>query len=503
MNSDRIGRRYIAIDLGASSGRLLDVRIGDAGIEMSEAARFTHEPVLEDVNGSPRLCWDFESIMASVLNGLSAIPDGPVIDGIGVDSWGVDYGLLDRHGQLVAPVTAYRDTRHQKTFRSVQESVGREHIYAETGIQFQPFNTLYQLAADADDPARPLDRTERMLMMPCLVGNRLCGSVVGERTNASTTQCFDSRTNTWISGLLDSVGVPSSIMPEVLLPGREEPLGVLLPDVVRQTGLPVGTPVYAVASHDTASAVAAAPIQGKTDAFLSSGTWSLIGIELDRIISSKKALACNFTNEAGVFGLNRFLKNVAGLWLVQQVRATYSSDGRAYSWGELIDLAENETPFQSIVNPDHPDLISPGDMPTRIRALCAAHGEHVPETDGAVVRCILDSLALRYAQCIDEIEDVAECCVEQIVLVGGGARNKLLNQLTSDTTQRVVRVGSPEATGLGNALLQHASIEGIHDPKELRSLLYVSEEHVPNVESRCLIPEARARFQKIVENESP
>ncbi|MCH2145756.1 MAG: rhamnulokinase [Phycisphaerales bacterium] len=493
-------RRHVAIDVGASSGRVIDVTFDGGGASMKELHRFAHEPSRQVVGEVPRWCWDIDAIVHEITVGLGHVEDGAV--SLGIDTWGCDYGLLDAEGALVGPVTAYRDERHLAPCASARDLLGDELIYGTTGIQFQPFNTLYQLAADVVDPGRPLDRAERMLMIPDLIANRLCGSITGERTNASTTQCFDASSNRWATELLDPLGIPRSLMPDIIEPGRSDPLGPLRPDLLRATGLPDTIRLLASATHDTASAVVAAPIASDRDAFISSGTWSLIGVELPDVISTEEARTCNFTNEAGVFGTNRFLKNVAGLWLLQQAQATWSSSGRSRDWATLIAEAEEAPPFMSIIDPDDPVFSSPGDMPERIRASCLRNGEPVPEDDGAVVRCILESLALRYAACLDELESVTGRSIDRLVVVGGGSRNMLLNKLTARITGRTVALGPAEATALGNALVQHAALEGITDLHLLRGLIGTETVIEPSgtfgSDDLCLA--ARARFGRITDN---
>ncbi|MCH2133533.1 MAG: rhamnulokinase [Phycisphaerales bacterium] len=495
-------RCYIAIDLGASSGRVMEVRVGPSGLRLTQRHRFTHRAETQEINGQHRLCWDLDRIMQELVIGLGAVDHQGGIDAIGIDSWGVDYGLIDKAGELVAPVTAYRDLRHHSSYQAVREQLGSERIYEATGIQFQPFNTLYQLATDARDPARPLERADRMLMMPDLVAHRLCGSTSGERTNASTTQCFDSRSNQWCHDLLEAVSVPASLMPEVRVAGESHPLGILHDSIAMAAGLPAGIPVMATATHDTAAAVVAAPLDSPSAVYISSGTWSLVGVEQDTITATSEAMAFNFTNEAGAMGTTRLLKNVAGLWLLQECRRTWESSGQEQSWSDLVEMAGAAAPFQSIIDPDHADFASPGDMPSRIRDRCRVTGEPIPGSEAEVVRCILDSLALRYASCVREIEQLTGSACTRIVVVGGGARNQLLNQLTADVTNRPLVVGSTEATALGNALMQHAAVEGINRLADVRALVprdehLEPEDHGLGSYSR---EEVVARFERIVDN---
>ena len=467
-------RRHIAIDLGASSGRVMEVLIGDATLAVRELARFANAPVRAHHAGSVTLCWPFERIWEGVLDGLrAAAADGPV-DSIGIDSWAVDYALVDDEGELVRPIAAYRDPRTQEPFARLRAELGDERIYAATGIAFQPFNTIYQLAADAADPMRPLERAQRMLMLPDFLAMRLCGAHAVERTNASSTQLLDASTRRWNAALVRATGAPMRIMPELRDAAQGEPLGTLLEDIADETGLSPETPVLAVGTHDTASAVLAAPIDPRRDLYVSSGTWSLVGAELSKPVLTTAAREGNFTNELGVFGSVRFLRNVAGMWLVQQLEASFAAAGRARSWAELAALAEASEPLRSVVDPDEPSLFAPGNMAGHLAALCRVRGEPVPETDAQLVRCALDSVALATARAARGIADAARLEPSRLVIVGGGAANALLNQLVADASALPVETGPAECTAIGNALAQHAALEGISDARPLRELARAS-----------------------------
>ena len=474
-------RRHVAIDLGASSGRVMEVAIGgseaDGGaLRVRELHRFQNAPVRAHHAGGVTLCWPFERIWDGVLEGLrAAAAEGPV-DSIGIDSWAVDYALVDDAGELVRPIAAYRDPRTREPFERLRATLGDEAIYAATGIAFQPFNTIYQLAADAADPMRPLERAHRLLMLPDFLAMRLCGSRAVERTNASSTQLLDASTRRWNMDLVRATGAPSRILPELCDAAQGEPLGTLLDDIADETGLSPDTPVLAVGTHDTASAVLAAPIDPRRDLYVSSGTWSLVGAELARPVLSTAARAGNFTNELGVFGTVRFLRNVAGLWLVQQLEASFEAAGRRRSWAELAALAEGSDALRSVVDPDDPSLFAPGNMAEHLAALCRARGEPVPESDAQLVRCALDSVALATARAARGIADAARTSAPgfepaRIVIVGGGAANALLNQLVADASALPVETGHAESTAIGNALAQHAAIEGISDARPLRELV--------------------------------
>lgn len=458
-------QRHLAIDLGASSGRVIEVVVSADRVEsLRELHRFANGPVPVPRGDGLRWLWPFESIWNGVLDGLRvAARDRTPIDSIGIDSWAVDYGLVDREGSLVAPVAAYRDPRTQAPMARIRAALTDDAIYAQTGIAFQPFNTLYQLAADAADPSGPLDRADRMLLIPDLIAHRLCGSAVGERTNAGTTQCFDGEAGegrgAWIDSFVQAAGVPSRILPEVVPAGTV--LGSLRPSIAALVGLPASTRVVATASHDTASAVAAAPIEAAGDVYVSSGTWSLVGVEIARPIRNRAAMEAGLTNEPGAHGATRLLRNVAGLWILQECRRRFETDGRASSWSDLAAAAEAEQAFRSVIDPDDPRFAAPGlDMPDRVRAWCREHGEPSPEGDAAIVRTILDSLAIATADAARRVAAVAGTPLARIAIVGGGVANRLLDRLIAEAADAPVVLGSTEATAIGNALVQHAALGG-------------------------------------------
>lgn len=458
-------RRHLAIDLGASSGRVIEVRVSDDRVESArELHRFANGPVPVPRGDGLRWVWPIESIWNGVLEGLRiAARDRTPIASIGLDSWAVDYGLVDREGTLVAPVAAYRDPRTQAPMARLRSALSDEAIYAQTGIAFQPFNTLYQLAADAADPSRPLDRAERMLMIPDLLAHRLCGSLVGERSNAGTTQGFDAEAHegrgAWIEAFMQAAGVPMRILPEVVPAGTV--LGTLRPALAELLDLAAETPIVATASHDTASAVAAAPIEAAGDVYVSSGTWSLVGVEIARPLRTVAAREAGLTNEPGAHGATRLLRNIAGLWILQECRRRFEADGRASSWSDLAAAAEAEPAFRCVIDPDDPRFAAPGlDMPDRVRACCREHGEPSPESDAAIVRAILDSLAIATADAARRVGEVAGTGGARIAIVGGGAANRLLDRLIAEAARTPVVLGSTEATAIGNALVQHVAIRG-------------------------------------------
>lgn len=443
----------IAVDLGASGGRVVAAAFDGRRAALRELRRFDNGPVRDGA----ALHWDVARLGDEIALGLRAAAGAGISPAsVGVDTWGVDYGLLDASGGTLAPPRHYRDPRTHGMMERAFRAVPRDEIYARTGIQFLALNTLYQLLADAGDGARagPLSAAHRLLFMPDLFHHWLGGEPVSERTIASTSQLLDAHTGTWAADLAARLGIPARILPPIVEPGTR--VGSLAPALRERTGLgPI--PVIAPACHDTASAVAAVPggiEPGGAWAYISSGTWSLVGMERASPLCSRGALDAGFTNEAGVAGTVRFHRNVAGLWLLQECRRVWSEQGRAYSHEQIEALAAAEPARRSVIDPDDPRLGEFGDMPGLIRRLCAERGQPVPDSDAAVARCALDSLAAAYRRVIASLERVTGERIATIHVVGGGARNALLCQLTADATARPVIAGPEEATAMGNALIQ-------------------------------------------------
>jgi rhamnulokinase len=433
--------RLAAVDLGASSGRVIVGTVGRGTLDLEEVHRFSNGPV-QAADGS--LHWDVGRIHREVLAGLRAA--GPV-DGIGIDSWAIDYGLLDASGQLLGDPYCYRDGRTAGIPDRVRAMVSDEELYDVTGVQHLPFNTIYQLLADP-----VLDRAATMVLVPDLLGFWLTGQIGAEATNASTTGLYDVRHRAWAGRLADRVGLPAGLLPPLWRPG--DIVGKLLPEVAAGTGLAAGTPVIAVGSHDTASAVVGVPAApGSAFGYISSGTWSLVGVELDEPVLTADARAANFSNEGGVDATIRFLRNVMGLWVLSESLSAWGLDTSRDLPGLLAD-AEQATPFGPIVDVDAPDFLPPGDMPARIEAACLSTGQTPPSTRGETVRCIAESLALAYRRQVHAAERLSRRQIEVVHVVGGGARNDLLCRLTADACRRPVLAGPVEATAIGNLLVQ-------------------------------------------------
>ncbi|BAM03678.1 rhamnulokinase [Phycisphaera mikurensis] len=473
-------RHLLAVDLGASSGRVMCCTLtgeGSAGtLRLDEAHRFANRTVFVPDDGprGGRFTWDIVGLYADVLHGLreGGRRFGGAVDAIGIDSWGVDYGLLDAQGRLIANPTAYRDPRHPPVAERVNEAIGWPALYERTGIQKLPFNTLYQLAADAEDPSEPLERAASALMIPQLLGYWLAGEKRSEHTLASTGGCYDTESAAWCGELLTPRGVPENLLPPAVQP--TDRIGTLRPGVAEDLGLPAGTPLIAVGSHDTASAVAGAPLSGPGSAYLSSGTWSLLGVELDEPIRTAAARDAGFTNEGGVSGTIRFLKNHAGLWLVQECRRAWNEGGNDYGFPELAHLAEAAGPSRCSIDADDPRFAVPGDMPARVREAAAERGAPLPDEPGAVMRCVLESLAAAYAGSVRTLGELTGRPVDRLHLVGGGGNHRLLNRLTADACGVPVEVGPTEATVVGNALVQAMALGRVADLAEARAIVRAS-----------------------------
>ena len=431
-----------AVDLGASGGRVMVGRAGDGQLELHEAHRFRNVPVT--VAGT--LHWDILRLHRGVLDGLRAAARTFDLAGLGIDSWGVDYGLLDDTGALLGNPVHYRDARTDGVAERVLARIPAAELYATTGVQQLPFNTIYQLAAAAGTPQLAAART--LLLIPDLLGYWLTGEVGAEITNASTTQLYDARQQCWATGVIAAAGLPGQLFPPLRQPGTI--LGPVRPEIAGRTPLPVIT----VGSHDTASAVAAVPASGASFGYISCGTWSLVGVELDHPVLTEASRLANFSNEAGLDGTVRYLRNVMGLWLLQESARAWADAGQPADLAGLLAAAARRPARQAVIDPDDPVFLPPGDMPGRIAEACRRTGQPAPPDPPGVVRCILDSLALAYRRAIRQAQELSGRQVDVVHVVGGGARNELLMQLTADACGRPVVAGPTEAAALGNILVQ-------------------------------------------------
>lgn len=441
------GNLFAAVDIGASSGRVILGSLTGGASTLEVVHRFPNG-VVESDGG---LRWNFDALFAEVLTGLAAagkaaIRRGARIASIGIDTWAVDYGLVDAAGELVAQPYSYRDPRGQGAVNGVHKVLDPARLYATTGLQFLPFNTIYQLAAE------PSLTGLQALLIPDLIAFKLTGQRRTEVTNASTTGLFDAVAGEWATEFLAALQLPPSLFPPLIHPG--ETVGTLQPQIAEMTGLPEATRVVAVGSHDTASAVAAVPASGTDFAYISSGTWSLVGVELSHPVLTESSRHANFTNERGVDNTIRYLRNVGGLWLLSECQRTWASEGYEPPLEELLNAAAALPPGGPLINADDSYFIAPDDMPDRIRSAARVTGAVLSDKPAEIVRCILDSLAAGYARTIADAERLSGTAVDVVHIVGGGSQNRLLCQLTADTTGKPVIAGPVEATALGNILVQ-------------------------------------------------
>lgn len=453
---------YLAFDFGAESGRAVLAHLQSGILTTEEVHRFPNDPV--EYGGS--LHWDVPRLWFEVRKALTAVEEVELA-GIGVDAWGVDYALLGERGELLQNPYHYRDRRTQGIMEEVFQRVSREEIYAATGVQFMHINTIYQLFAAQRETPSIVAAARQMLTIPDLFNYWLTGNAVCEFTNATTTQLVDPFRRNWASDLMQKVGLRAELPASIVEPGTI--IGVLLPSIAQNSSLP-RTPVIAPACHDTGSAVAAITARDGT-AFLSSGTWSLIGTELDAPIVIPEALKLNFTNEGGVNGTTRLLKNVMGLWMLQGCRNWWRTHGQTADYRELVELAAREPAFTHLVDPDDECFLRTTNMPAAIDDFCRKTNQPAPGSPGAYVRCVLESLALKYRTVLRGLEQLCGKRIEQIRVIGGGSKNRLLNQFTADASGLRVLAGPAEATALGNVAVQILATGAAGSLKEVRAIV--------------------------------
>ncbi|MDZ4820470.1 MAG: rhamnulokinase family protein [Planctomycetota bacterium] len=491
---------YLAIDLGASSGRHLAGTFDGKRLALEEIYRFENGPV----PAAGHLYWDLLHQWSNVVNGLRAAAalHGERIRSIGVDTWGVDFGLLGRGDELLGNPYNYRDPRTDGMQELAFSLIPRDEIYAQTGLQFMQINTLYQLLAMKQANSPILEKAESFLMMPDLFHWLLSGVKANEFTIASTTQFHNPREGIWAVDLFEKLQLPTHILGDLIQPGHK--LGTLLPTVAANTGLKRTIPIVVPGTHDTASAVAAVPAASATSdkpdwCYISSGTWSLMGVELPHPVINAECLARNFTNEGGVGGTTRLLKNICGLWLVQECRRVWSEAGTTYSWEYLTQRASEAPPLAAFINPDDPCFLAPADMPTAIRDYCTQTGQTPPANEGAIIRCALESLALKYRQVLGWLEELTGSRLSTVHIVGGGTQNRQLCQMAADATQRPVVAGPVEATAIGNLLVQAIADGAIGSLQEARAVVRQSfsvEEYTPKNQPQW--DEAYERFLGVI-----
>jgi len=458
-----LGDNFLAIDLGAESGRAIVGHLRSDVLTLHEVSRFPNEPVRW--NGT--LQWDILRLWLEVKRGLRTAAAEGRLTSVGVDAWGVDYALLGERGNLLENPYHYRDARNTGMMQAVFERVSREKLYAVTGIQFIQINTLYQLFAACRATPRLIEAAQSLLTIPDLFNYWLSGELASEYTVATTTQFVDATSRDWAKRMLAEIGLPTRLLMPIVQPGTL--LGAIQPNVAEGAS---GVPVVVPASHDTASAVISACVGGRPSAFISSGTWSLLGTELPAPVLTPRARDFNFTNEGGAAGTIRLLKNIGGLWLLQACRRAWAEAGQSSEYLELLDAAADPTlAFRAFIDPDHSSFIDPVNMPAAIAAYCRHTRQSEPTTSAAVVRAILESLAFKYRMVLEALEDVTGAHFEEIRIVGGGSRNRLLNQFTANATGRPVTAGPVEATALGNIAMQMVATNAVSSLADARRVI--------------------------------
>lgn len=458
---------FLAVDLGASSGRVMECRWDGGQFDVQEVHRFP--------NGAVRLGselhWDAPGIWAEIQTGLKKTKarQGRVPAGIGIDSWGVDYGLLDARDRLLGNPYHYRDARTNGLPEAMSAVMSSRQLFRATGVQTMAINTCFQLASIARRGSRTLEDARTLLMIPDLFQFRLCGEKRAEYTEATTTELYDPRARCWSQETLEKFGLPERIFPQVVQPGTV--LGQVLPDVLAECGFADSFPSIAVASHDTASAVAAIPGLDEASAFLSSGTWSLMGVAAEEPNLSDEAFDCGFTNEGSADGKSMLVKNMTGLWVLQECVRLWSAGGKRFTWSDLEEAASQAVAFHCFINPAAAELQAPADMRAAVAGYCVQTGQPAPETPGEVARCVFESLSFSYAQVLEDLERVTGRALNIVRVVGGGCLNRFLCQMTADACQREVIAGPVEAAALGNAMVQAVATAHLADLAEGRAAL--------------------------------
>lgn len=457
-------KRFLAFDFGASSGRAMLAVLKDGKIEMKEIHRFSNDPV----QVGERLSWDILRLFHEIKQGIVlAVQDGG-FDAIGIDTWGVDFGLINEFGELISNPANYRDTRTEGIPEEVYKVVSEQEIYSTAGIQKMNFNTLYQLYYLAKNRPAVLEQAKSFLMIPDLFAYFLTGEKRLEYTNASTTNMLDAKTKKINTELLDKLGIKTDIFPKMIFPG--EIYGNLLPEICEELHCE-SVPVIAVPTHDTASAVCAVPTTHKDYAYISCGTWSLLGTVIDEPVLSEESREIGFTNEGAYDGKIRYLRNIMGLWLIQQSRAEWKRQGLNVSFDEMENSAREAEPFKCFVNPDAVDFVAPGNMPKRVTEFCKKTGQFVPESMGEILRCIYQSLAMKYRFAVEGMEKITGKNFACIHMIGGGIKDKLLCQMTADACGKQVVAGPVEATVTGNIITQMMAFGLIKDDAEAKKII--------------------------------
>lgn len=488
-------KKMLAVDYGASSGRGIIGGFDGKKFTLNEIHRFSNDPVM--MPGG--FYWDTIRLLFELKNSiLKASLEGGV-DTVGIDTWGVDYGYLDKAGTLISNPYHYRDTRTE----NITDYFSKKHfpiseLYKTTGIQSLNFNTVYQLAADLRDRPWVVEQAEDLLFMPDLLGYMITGEKSTEYTIASTGALLNAHTRAWADNIIDKIGFPKKLLGKLVEPGYS--MGRILPSVAEEIGN-ANAEIIKVASHDTASAVLSVPAENEDFLYISSGTWSLMGIESSKPVITELSEKYNFTNEGGVFGTIRVLKNIMGLWIEQEARRQWAREGTKYTFDELSNMALASKPLQSLIDPDDQLFATAGNMPKRICDYCRMTGQHVPENAGEIVRCIFDSLALRYRWTAEKLEELTGRHYPVINIVGGGTKEEMLSKFTADASHKIVCAGPVEATTLGNIAMQSIASGEIKDMWEARRVIRNSfeiKEYHPDAETASAWDEAYGRFLKLI-----
>ena len=474
-------KTVLAVDLGAESGRVMAVKFDGNHLQLEELHRFPNKTVT--INGT--LHWDFLRLWSDIQTGIEK---GKALNpaSIGVDTWGVDFGLLDSQSSLIGNPVHYRDGRTTNMMETAFHKMPQADIFAQTGIQFMPINTLYQMLSLVESGSPQLQIANTFLTSPDLLNYWLTGTKVSEFSIATTTQLFNPTTGGWATEIMDKLGIPSHIFPEIVPPGT-------------RLGAYEGIPVIAPACHDTGSAVAAMPTSSDNFAYISSGTWSLMGLEVSAPVINEASLAANVTNEGGVFGTYRLLKNITGLWILQQCRQTWQAQGQEYSYAQLVSLAEAADPLTAVFNPNDPRFLSPGDHPQRVQAYCDETNQLVPNNVGSIVRCVLESLAMTYRETLDTLRRLTGRPIDVVHIGGGGTQNHLLNQMAANATGLPVVTGPIEATVIGNALVQLITLGEIGSLRQARQIVAgMTELKRYEPEDTAVWDDMYGRYQQII-----
>ena len=485
-------KKVLAFDFGASGGRAMCGTYDGERIQIEELHRFSNDPVI--INGT--MYWDVVRLFFEIKQGLLASKKCGKIDSLGIDTWGVDFGLIDKAGYLLENPVHYRDSRVDGMLEKSLEKIEKERFYQITGNQFMEINTVFQLLSLKENRPELLERADKMLLMPDLFNYFLTGEKTAEYSIASTTQLMDAKKGIWSDEVVEALGLPRHILPNILPTGTK--VGMLSEEICTELGLDT-MDVMAIAGHDTQSAMVAVPAEEKDFVFLSCGTWSLLGTELDEPLINEKSVHFNITNEGGYGNKASFLKNIIGLWCIQESRRQWKREGKDYGFGELEQLALRAAPLQCFIDPDAPEFTPAGDIPERIREYCRNTGQYIPQTEGEIVRCINESLAMKYRGALEEIMECTGKTYPTLYMVGGGTQSKLLCQFTANACGCKVSAGPVEATVMGNVALQLLASGDIKDVEEARAVIARSQQlDFYKPENTEAWDEAYLRFKEII-----